>query len=349
MAESGRFQVMASPGFAGWLKAHRVSLALTTYQTGRLMMFGVGEDDKLAFAARSFGRAVGLAGDAQTLWMSTLYQLWRLENVLGEGQARAAYDRLYAPRLSHVTGVLNIHDIGIGADGAPIFVNTQFSCLARPHPAASFQPLWRPRFVSQLRPDDRCHLNGLAMREGRPAFVTACAASDEPEGWRKRRADGGIVIDVDSGEMVVTGLSMPHSPRWHDGKLWLLNSGTGDFGYVEDGALRPVAFCPGWGRGLAFHDGFAVVGLSLAAKGRSFEGLALDLNLARRLTHPRCGIQVIDLASGEAVEWAYFDGAIEEIYDVVPLAGVTRPNAVGFDPKEIEGVINVAPEATFQT
>ena len=349
MAQSGQVQVVASPGFAGWLKAQKLSLALTTYQTGRLVMFGVGEDDKLSFAARTYGRTVGLAGDSQTLWMSTLYQLWRLENVLGEGQERSRYDRLYAPRLSHVTGVLNIHDIGLDAEGQPIFVNTQFSCLARPVPTASFQPLWRPRFVSQLRPDDRCHLNGLAMRDGRPAFVTACAASDEPEGWRKRRGDGGIVIDVDSGDMVITGLSMPHSPRWHDGKLWLLNSGTGDLGYIEDGALRPVAFCPGWGRGLAFHDGFAVVGLSLAAKGRSFEGLELDLNMARRLVHPRCGIHVIDLKSGDTVEWLYFDGVIEELYDIVPLPGVRQPNAVGFDPKEIEGVINVAPEASFQT
>ena len=347
MAESGAFQVLASPGFAGWLKSRQVSLALTTYQTGRLILFGVGEDDKLTFAARAYGRCVGLAGGPQTLWMSTLYQLWRLENVLGEAHSRSDYDRLYAPRVSHVTGVLNVHDIGLDAQAQPIFVNTQFSCLARPSDTASFAPAWRPRFVSQLRPDDRCHLNGLAMREGKPAFVTAAAASDEPAGWRDRRADGGVVIDVDSGDMALTGLSMPHSPRWHDGRLWLLNSGTGDFGFVEDGAFRSVAFCPGYARGLSFHGGFALVGLSLATRGRTFDGLALELNLARRLVHPRCGLHVIDLASGETVEWLYFDGVIDELYDVVCLPGVARPKAVGFDPKEIEGVINIAPDATF--
>lgn len=347
MAATGSFQVMSSPGLAGWLKAEQTSLALTTYQTGKLLLFGVGDDGKLSFAAKSYGRSVGLAGGPQTLWMSGLYQLWRLENVLGEGEARSGYDRLYAPRVSYVTGVLNVHDIGLDAAGEPIFVNTQFSCLARPSPTASFAPVWRPRFVSKLWPDDRCHLNGLAMRDGRPAYVTAAAASDEPDGWRNRRGDGGIVIDVDSGDMVITGLSMPHSPRWHDGKLWLLNSGSGDLGYVDDGKFQPVAFCPGYARGLAFHGGFAIVGLSMATRGRTFDGLSLETNLARRLVHPRCGLHLVDLASGQTVEWLYFDQVIEELYDVVCLPGVGRPNAVGFEPKEVEGVINIAPEATF--
>ena len=111
----------------------------------------------------------------------------------------------------------------------------------------------------------RCHLNGLALVDGEPAYVTAVSRSDVPSGWRERRQDGGCVIDVRSNEVILTGLSMPHSPRWYRGKLWLLNSGTGDFGYVDEktGAFEPLAFCPGYLRGLAFHGDCAVVGLSL--------------------------------------------------------------------------------------
>ena len=116
-----------------------------------------------------------------------------------------------------------------------IFVNTLFGCLATFSPRASFQPLWRPPFLSALVPEDRCHLNGLAMRDGRPAYVTAVAASDVADGWRDRRRDGGCVIDVASGGIVASGLSMPHSPRWYRDRLWVLNSGTGEFGSVAAG------------------------------------------------------------------------------------------------------------------
>ena len=111
---------------------------------------------------------------------------------------------------------------------------------------ASFRPLWRPNFISALAPEDRCHLNGLAMDGARPAYVSAVSRSDVADGWRERRRDGGIVIDVASGEIVASGLSMPHSPRLYDGRLWLLNSGTGEFGTVDpaSGAFTPVASAP---------------------------------------------------------------------------------------------------------
>jgi len=107
------------------------------------------------------------------------------------------------------------------------------------------------------------------MRDSKPAFVTAVSKSDTIDGWRDRRADGGVVIDVENNRVICEGLSMPHSPRWHDGKLWVLNAGTGELGYVEMpkgkakmGKFKPIAFCPGFLRGLSFHDGFAFVGLS---------------------------------------------------------------------------------------
>ena len=226
----------------------------------------------------------------------------------------------------------------------PVFVNTLFSCLARPSGTHSFTPVWQPRFISRLAAEDRCHLNGLAMRDGRPAFVTLVGPSDVADGWREHRRSGGLVIDVASGEAVAGGLSMPHSPRWHGGRLWLLNSGTGEFGHVDlaTGRFEPVAFCPGYARGLAFIDGFAVIGLSRPrAKTPTFEGLALGERLEQKGAEPRCGLHVVDLATGDASHWLRIEGVVEELYDVIALPGLRRPMALGFMTDEIRRVIRV--------
>ena len=161
-------------------------------------------------------------------------QLIRLENILEADQRiNQLYDACFMPRTQNVTGQLDAHDVGVDADGRILFVNTRYNCLATVSERHSFEEVWRPSFITELVDEDRCHLNGLAMRDGKPAFVTAVSKSNTIDGWRDRRADGGVVIDVESGAIVCEGLSMPHSPRWHDGKLWVLNSGTGDLGYVE--------------------------------------------------------------------------------------------------------------------
>ena len=239
-----------------------------------------------------------------------------------------------------------MHDLGIDADGKLVFVNTLFACLATTSETHSFQPLWRPSFISQLAAEDRCHLNGMAMVDGHPKYVTAVSQSDVADGWRDRRQDGGVVIDIDSNEVVVEGLSMPHSPRFYDGKLWLLDSGSGYFGYVDmdKGAFERVAFCAGYLRGMSFHGNFAVIGMSKQRGNRTFSGLALDDELKERDADPRCGLQVIDLRSGDIVHWLRVEGIIEELYDVVVLPGVRRPTAIGFVTDEIRRVISVAPE-----
>ena len=143
-------------------------------------------------------------------------------------------------------------------------VNTRFSCLATFDGVHSFVPRWRPPFVSALSPDDRCHLNGLAVSGGRPLFVTAHGRTDDANGWREGKVGGGIVIDVPSGEVVLSGLSMPHSPRFVDGRLWLCDSGSGRVLVADPdtGAVETVAELPGFTRGLAFAGRVAFVGLS---------------------------------------------------------------------------------------
>jgi uncharacterized protein (TIGR03032 family) len=257
--------------------------------------------------------------------------------------AERGYDVAYVPRIGYTTGDLDVHDIAVDADGRVIFVCTLFGCLATLSERASFQPLWRPPFLSALVPEDRCHLNGLAMRDGHPAFVTAVADSDVVDGWRDRRHDAGCVIDVASGEIVARGLSMPHSPRWHRDRLWVLNSGTGEFGSIElaSGKFEPLAFCPGYLRGLAFSGDFAVVTVS-KPRHVTFHGLDLDERLQKRGAEPQCGLHIIDLRSGAIAHWLRLDGSlVTELYDAVVLPGVRQPMALGFKTNEIERLLLV--------
>lgn len=338
-----KLELLPSRQLPNWLAEQNVSLAFTTYQAGKLFLIGLQPSGRLSIFERTFNRCMGLAGDGQTLWMSSLYQLWRLENALAAGETHKGYDRLYVPQAGYTTGDIDIHDVAVGGDDRPVFVNTLFSCLARPSEHHSFKPIWRPPFISKLAAEDRCHLNGLAIADGRPAYVTAVADSDVADGWRDRRRDGGVVIDVKENRIVVTGLSMPHSPRLHQGRLWLLDAGTGFLGTCDlaAGRFEPIVFCPGFLRGLTFIDHFAVVGLSQPRENRTFSGLALDDNLKARKATPLTALMVIDLKSGDVVHWLKIEGFAHELYDVAVLPGVRRPMLLGFKTDEIRRVLTI--------
>lgn len=286
---------------------------------------------------------MGLWATERTLYLSSLYQLWRFENALEIGQSYNGYDRLFVPQLGYLTGDLDIHDLVIDNSGRLVFVNTLFSCLATVSEEHSFIPLWQPPFISKLAAEDRCHLNGLALREGKPRYVTAVSQSDVAEGWRDRRVDGGCVIDVQSKEVILSELSMPHSPRWYRETLWLLNSGTGELGYVdlETGKFEPVTFCPGYLRGLAFQGDFALVGVSKPRENRTFSGLPLDKKLQEKDAQARCGVLVIDLRSGDIVHSLRIEGVVSELYDLAVLPGVKQAMAIGFQNDEIRRVMSI--------
>lgn len=339
--------LVLSARFSDWLASVDACLSFTTYQAGRLFFIGRRPDGSVRAHERLIEQCQGLWTDGQTLWTSGLYMLWRFENVLRDGAVtRSGADRKFAPCEGRVVGRVDVHDIGLAeVDGAtrPIFVNTLYNCLATISETASFRPLWRPRFVTALVPEDRCHLNGLAMDGGRPAFVSAVSRSDVADGWRERRHDGGVVIDVASGEIVASGFSMPHSPRLHDGKLWLLNSGTGEFGIVDtaDGTFTPVCFCPGYARGLTFIGRHAVIGLSRPRHGGTFSGLALDQRLSDKDAVARCGLVIVDIDTGNVVEWLRFEHTIDELYDVAVLPRVRTAEAIGFRSDDIEREITI--------
>lgn len=349
MASQLEFQ--CSRHFLGWLHEAGISLAFTTYQTNRLFLIGLKADGRLSAFERHFEHPMGLWAVADRLLMSTRWQIWELHDALPPGEMHGGYDRVYVPRRAHTTGHLDTHDVVVDADRRIVFVNTLYSCLAEVSDRYSFKPIWKPPFISKLAPEDRCHLNGLALAEGRPAYVTTVSRSDAVAGWRDRRHAGGCVIDVEDNEIVLDDLSMPHSPRLYDGRLWVLNSGTGEFGWVDRAAGRfePLAFCPGYLRGLAFHGSYAIVGLSKQRKERAFSGLALDDRLRQKDTDARCGLWVIDLRSGDVAHWMQIEGVVIELYDVAVIPATRRPMALGFKNDEIERLITIdqAPRPVF--
>ncbi|WP_146529342.1 TIGR03032 family protein [Novipirellula artificiosorum] len=335
-AASSALRLTSSQFFTDWLAELRVSLAFTTYQAGKLFLVGHTPAGRLSGFERTFPRSMGLWTNGQTMWLSSLYQLWRLENMIDPQDAIEKYDRVFVPQVGYTTGDIDIHDIAMDGGGRVVFVNTLFSCLATVSERFSFEPVWKPQFINHLAGEDRCHLNGLAMRDGKPRYVTLCGLSDVAGGWRETRLGGGHVIDIVSDESVCQSLTMPHSPRWHDDRLWLLDSGTGYLGYVDvqSGSFERVAFCPGYARGLAIVGNWAVVGLSRPRKD-TFVGLPLDGELAKRNVNAKCGLRIINLRTGVADHWLHIDGAISELYDVAAINKSMRPSAMGFKTNDI--------------
>ncbi|WP_427159852.1 TIGR03032 family protein [Aliinostoc sp. HNIBRCY26] len=333
-----KLEINCSPQLANWLQTQGISLAFTTYQTNRLFFIGCNHQGRIAAHERLFDKPMGMYAVNNSIYISTRYQIWRFENLLSPEEIYQQSDCLYIPRTAYTTGDLNVHDVVLDDSENIVFVNTDFSCLATISHDYSFVPLWQPSFISKLAAEDRCHLNGLGLRDGKPRYVTACSTTDTAAGWRNHRVGGGVVIDVQSNDIITTGLSMPHSPRWYQDKLWLLNAGTGDFGYVDDGKLVPITFCPGFVRGLALWENFAFVGLS-KLRSPTFSGLPLEERLTNLGKTSQCGLMVIDINTGETVHWLQLDGVVEELFDVVVLPGVRQPQALGFQSESIERLV----------
>jgi len=352
-------EISCSQYFMKWLESRQISFALTTYHTNRLFLIGLKDSKHLSVFERMFEHAMGLYATTDRLYMSSKYQIWQMENALPDGATHNGFDRLYVPRVAHTTGNIDVHDMALDKNGKLVFVNTLYSCLATLSEKYNFKPIWKPSFISRLAPEDRCHLNGLAMKNGSPGYVTAISKSDVAAGWRERRSDGGVIIDVESDEIILQGLSMPHSPRWYRDRLWVLNSGTGEFGWVDTnkGRFESVAFCPGYMRGLTFIDNYAIIGLSKPRHEKIFNGLPLQDALNEKDAKAQCGFMVINIDTGNVEHWLQLEGVVVELYDVQVLHDVHRPTALGFKSDEIhryisyehEGMLTFSPLSVMKT
>ncbi len=317
MNDPSQINCQANAAFEDWLIRSGGSLVVSTYQAGKVAMIGH-DGQQVTLLMRDFDKPLGLVIAGGRLVLATRHDLWIFANspILAheyvEGQP-GRYDALYLPRATYHTNDLHTHDVAVTHEGV-FLVATRFSCLARLSFDFNFLPIWRPPFVSDLVPEDRCHLNGLAMRDGQPRYVTALGTTDAPGGWRERKADGGVLIDVRTSEILLRGLSMPHSPRWYDNRLWLLNSGTGELLVVdpENGHSDVAARLPGYLRGLTFVGPYALIGLCKIREKHIFGGLPVQ-QLHQQLP---CGIAVIDLRSGAQAGFFEFTKGCEELFEI---------------------------------
>ncbi|MFT4253512.1 MAG: TIGR03032 family protein [Caulobacter sp.] len=340
-AAPGATEITVSRGFSTWLRKHATSLAFTSYQTGQLFLVGLHANGTVSFNQQNFSRAMGVSWHGGRLYLGSLFQVWRLENGLKPGEtANGTFDVMLTPRNAQTVGDVDIHEVGVDGQGRVIFVNTRYSCLCTLDLTDSFRPIWKPPFISKLAAEDRCHMNGLAMAGGKPRYVTAVSRSDVVTGWRARRHEGGVLIDVQTDRIVTDQLSMPHSPRVVGDMVYALDSGRGQLIRIDPatGAKTDIAFCPGFLRGLAVHDGFALVTLSKPRDG-AFKHLSLDQELASRDAEAWCGIMVVDLSSGDVVEWIRLEGHITELFDVAVLPGVKCPMSIGPASPEIQSLV----------
>ncbi len=334
------FHYVYSPGLPALLESMGATLLVSTYQAGKLVVVR-SVQGRLSTLLRSYEQAMGLAVDERRLAIGTRSQVWFFRNapdIAVQLEPVGMHDACYLPRSCHVTGDIRCHETAWCGDELWI-VNTRFSCLCTLSPDYSFVPRWRPPFVTAITAEDRCHLNGVAVADGAVRYVTALGETDEKDAWRANKASGGCLIDVRNGDVVARGLSMPHSPRFHAGRLWVLDSGTGRVLLVDlaNGQRDVLEAVPGFARGLAFAGRYAFVGLSKIRESSTFGGLPI----AERRQELKCGVWVIDTVGGKTVEWLEFDQGVEEIFDVQILLGIRFPAVVGFQKDTIHGAFVV--------
>lgn len=322
------FACRFTPALADLLAGLNCSLLLSTYQAGKVVILS-SDGETIRQLPRNFNSPMGVAVDGDRMAVATKHEIVYLVNdarlTPGYPGHAGRYDALFVPRVTHHCGELSVHDMAWTREGL-VGVNTLFSCLFRLDDRFSFVPLWKPGFITRLAPEDRCHLNGLALEAGEPKYVTALGATDSHEGWRPNKLTDGVLIDIPSGGIVLDGLPMPHSPRVIDGALFALLAATGELIRVDpaSGKFDIVARVPGYARGLAWHGDYLFIGHSTLRRTHTFGDLALA-----RPGVARCGVTVIHRATGAVVGEFEYLNSVEEIYDVHVLPGMRRPGILG--------------------
>lgn len=333
-----------SPDFPSILEYLGASLIITTYQAGQVIVVGV-EQGKLQFSFHSFNQPMGVAIGREQIAIGTRREIQILRaapDIAKRISPAGTYDSAWLHRSQWITGATQVHEMAWTEKGF-CFVNTLFSCLCTIDNQHSFVPIWKPAFITALEPNDRCHMNGLALRDGKPAFVTCHGATDSPGGWRDNKSKGGVIVSIETGEVVSQGLAMPHSPRWAHDRLWVLHSGAGLLCSVDEqtGQVQPVEKFPGYVRGLDFYGQFAFVGLSKIRERSVFGNMPIEHDRSNL----RCGVGVFDLVSGRSVATMQFHSGVDEIFAVSIIPSSKRPFLAGPSDNDSLNEIWLLPES----
>lgn len=333
--------------FPAILQQLGISLVVSTYQAGKVILVRP-DGESLNTHFRLFNRPMGLAGDREKLAIGTAFQIIDLRNV-PDTAARldppGKHDACYLPRNIHITGDIDIHEMA-WAENELWFINTRFSCLCTLGHPNSFVPRWRPPFITAYDLTDRCHLNGLGLRDGKPKYVSALGETDTPAGWRQNKVNGGILMDIDTNQVLIRGLSMPHSPRWYGDRLWVLESGKGHLSTVDlqQQRLTAVAQLPGFTRGIDFWGNVAFIGLSQVRETAVFSGLEIAQHPERT-----CGVWVVNLQTGEIIAFLRFEEGVQEIFAISVLPNIRFPEIIEWDESLLASTYILPDEALVQT
>ncbi len=343
--ENAPLRSIHTSNFPDLLQQLGISLVVSTYQAGKVIVVR-SDGNTLNTHFRVFPKPMGLAVNYGKIAIGCAYQIWELRNMPAAAariEPAGKHDSCFIPRRIHVTGDIDIHEMSWGEDERLWFVNTRFSCLCTLDNDHSFVPRWQPKFISALVPEDRCHLNGLGMVEGKPQYVTALGMTDTLNGWRENKATGGILIDVDGGDYIATGLSMPHSPRWYREGLWVLESGNGSVAKVDlnTGKLETISLLPGFTRGIDFCGNIAFIGLSQVRETAVFSGIPLT----QRLKERTCGVWVVNMDTGKTIAFLRFEDAVQEIFSVQVIPRSKFPEIIDHDTALLGSVYSLPDEA----
>jgi uncharacterized protein (TIGR03032 family) len=333
---SAQLRYEATTGFMRILDTCRCSLAISVYMSSRVILVSA-ENSRIFVDSFSFRRPMGIAPSVTDGALRLAIATFDEVVILADAPLLAAslpgkpgsYQHLLVPRATLFTGDIDAHDLA-WVGNQLCAANTRFSCIAAIDGRCSFTPVWTPPFVSHLMPEDRCHLNGLAVAGDRIVYATAFAQADQPRGWSERRFTGGVLMEVPSGRVVLDDLCMPHSPRVFDGQLHVLDSGTGRVLRVDPGrqTVEPLAELPGFTRGFDRYGDILFVGLSRIRRRDQPGG---GPPIAAKPDELVCGVAAVERQHGRILGYFKFDDTYDEIFDIKVLPNFQRGGMLSVD------------------
>jgi uncharacterized protein (TIGR03032 family) len=335
-------EVHCNPEWVQLQKELGFSLLLGTRSMGDLHVIGFPpQGNALHFQVANFPLCMGMALHGEQLAVACQTDVRVYHNILSlPGIESPVYQRCYSPRSLLFTGDLDAHELAFTADGEVQFVAAKYSCIVTPSASHSVREVWRPRFISALLPEDRCHLNGLCMEGGELKYVTCFAVTNETAGWRGQPFNSGVVWCAQTQEAVCTGLVQPHSPRIHNGELYVLNSGAGEFGRIDQrtGQYDCIAFVGGYGRGLSFVGDYAVFGISKPRHDGYIPNFPLHERLKSLGLADRCQLVAVNLKTGDVMQAITFEGEAREFFDTVVIPDCRQAAVLSLDEAQHPGL-----------
>ena len=329
--EEDKFQISYDKSVAELLAELRISLIISTYQAGKVIFISSKDGENITQTPISFKKPMGIALLGTKLAIATIDEIQVFSNskTLAEKFPHSTedFDALYLPRATYYCGETDLHDLHF-ANGGMWAINTKFSCISSYDVNYSFTPRWKPPFITALLPEDRCHLNGMATVDNSPAYATALGKTDSKGAWRENIIDGGLLMMVPSGEIILENLAMPHSPRMINNELYLLQSATGEIIKCDlDKKDYEVLFkVDGFIRGMAHYKDYIFVGLSKARESsKTFSKLPVA-SVAKY-----AGIIVFDLKNKTKVGEIRYTTTVDEIFDIQVLPDTISPGLIRTD------------------